>query len=123
MNREIKFRVFDKENKKCEYYNLEDLADNDNAYKLKYAEGTENCYDTLQQYTGLKDKNGKEIYEGDIVQGIEKWDIDLIDDFNSFIYQVLYSESHSGLGGFTREDIEIIGNIHENPELLEKKND
>lgn len=76
----------------------------------------------LEQFTGLKDKNGKEIYEGDIVEYVtyyygnekrhrkviewEEWDSD---DFG---------EPHN-LGYFNlSEYVEVIGNIHENPELL-----
>ena len=67
----------------------------------------------LMQYTGLKDKNGKEIYEGDIVsnnlkeQGIVKWKgigFDWGDDFSK--------------GKGDTDEIEVIGNIYENPELL-----
>lgn len=80
----------------------------------------------LEQCTGLKDKNGKLIYEGDIARAIYS---DGITEFGLPIY-------HNRQGGFSvgfynsdagwlDEDfvgkIEVIGNIHENPELLEEK--
>lgn len=66
----------------------------------------------LMQYTGLKDKNGTEIYEGDIVKATKE-NIPLIvvfwDDFTASFNGTKDNYLHS----------EIIGNIYENPELLE----
>lgn len=75
----------------------------------------------LMQYTGLKDKNGKEIYEGDLVKG--KTDI-----FERLVGSIEYAGCAyvvDGVGKYIkiREELnrsyEIIGNIYENPELLE----
>ena len=68
----------------------------------------------LMQYTGLKDKNGKEIYEGDVVKtslGIGKVCMRL---------GCWFIEMQKELGYFHTDEIEVIGNIYENPELLKE---
>ena len=69
----------------------------------------------IEQYTGLKDKNGKEIYEGDIVK---LWDREpelVVWDNLIGVYDPLSWET------FDTDECEVIGNIHENPELLESE--
>lgn len=90
----------------------------------KYESMSEFWYDCkdckIMQFTGLLDKNGKEIYEGDIV-------FDEDGEFSKTCKIEWHNENAQfvgvdidGLGGFQMEEIdgEIIGNIYENPELL-----
>lgn len=92
-----------------------------------YCEG-EFFYDNqqeLQQFTGLHDKNGKEIYEGDIIQWTSKNPFSLGDVRT---VQVNYVQAQFWCRGrklgvylaelLFNEDCEVIGNIHENPELI-----
>lgn len=69
----------------------------------------------LMQFTGLLDKNGKEIYEGDVVnEGVDNLNYEVA--FQQGGFWLL--ERDNEMGWPESGDIEIIGNIYENPELL-----
>jgi len=85
----------------------------------------------LMQYTGLKDKNGKEIYEGDIVEAYDGTrDVVKIGRYNVDVAEYgcpvcgVYTNSgivyHALFGWDWAGEVKVIGNIYENPELVKK---
>ena len=84
--------------------------------------------ETVGQYTGLKDSNGIEIYEGDIINTCTGWRCVVVFKDGGFCYEridrhgfidYIFFGGHSHLD--TVLNCKIIGNIHQNPELLEQK--
>lgn len=143
MSREIKFRAWDFNDKQMQqvtalYFELDrvrevETLEHKGVYIRNFADPEEI---TVMQSTGLKDKNGIEIYEGDILRSHHFYDTEGKELKLSHIVQ--WSEKYSGwyalnvdsmdegdgsqqLWAYMRNAIEphVIGNIHENPELME----
>ena len=139
MSREIKFRAWDRQEKKMH----EVLSIHLRREKVIISNkpfGNVPLWDyDLMQYTGLKDKNGKEIYEGDIIKSEWQYDGVINRDITS-VGQVAFGGNDGEPGFFMYGkdgdiyqpfvsydrvellSVEVIGNIYENPELLKEGN-
>lgn len=128
--REIKFRAWLKEKKEmidnarpdffCKH--LHYLCDNSSGGQDVLGVSTEDI--ELMQYTGLKDMREKEIYEGDIVKLRANHGIGVVkyyDEWGAFVIEYIKSKPLVVLGmSYYKEDIEVIGNIYENSELIKE---
>ena len=142
MTREIKFRAWDKETKKMHYQLVKPRTDKNTRDELiiqfdctGYSARTQNKFigsDCLMQYTGLDDKNGKEIYKSDIIK-FDGYNAIFKVAFESagFVVQWVFGEAGVPFGGslsacdFQRTftsggfNFEVIGNIYENKDLID----
>jgi len=135
--RELKFRVWDnlkKEWLKNKVYHFNLFCNEIGIGEFRLNQHPEGF--TIQQYTGLKDKHGKDIYEGDIVTYQQPYRAYRLthpattDSYRTIKAPVVYNQDDFTyeIDGYalgtpmikTRKDIEVVGNIFENPELLEQ---
>ena len=122
--RDIKFRAWNPASAEMVYFNNEKLC-SDEHQRLHLAHLMAGRYgDLLMQFTGLKDVNGVDIYEGDILEQNKNclFNDGVIINLVSFNNKDQFvSGSCSLYQAITSFDAHVIGNIHQNPELLECK--
>jgi len=125
--REIKFRGWHRKQKKM--YSAEEMGQdqltlmpdgkgfaNIHSVNTKLSQVDKNRRIIPLQFTGLKDKNGKEIYEGDILQIFgENYEVKIINTESRYFVDYGYPDKHNGPAPYW---VEIIDNIYENPKLL-----
>ena len=83
--------------------------------------GIEVDFDTIGQYTGLMDKNGVKIFDGDIIKSTETGEIAVVewqDGHSAFMLCVPKQNDFEYMGEVGSDIMEVIGNIYDNPELL-----
>ena len=118
-NREIKFRAWDKEfgSMVHEFNEGYFISMQNGELKAGSNDGNEDYFELeIMQFTGLKDKNGKEIYEGDILRC---WNGLMPVVFHLGMFMLKGQKREYFSMGYEREiDIEVIGNIHEHPHLI-----
>lgn len=121
MTREIKFRAWDEQECRMVY----DFRNTDKkAFLNENGQLVRSTWHTLMQYTGLKDKNGKEIYEGDVVKPVQtkgtRWKLATV-EYQRGEFVILPKGEALSFKTLTETGwlkIEVIGNIYQTPELL-----
>ena len=128
MSIEIKFRAWDKTDNKMIY--PDEKSNHDTMWTVNAWCDSENELAIIEQFTGLHDKNGKEIYEGDIVrisqcEGDDVTNSEVKFSQGGFIVEADFGDYDQTTIGWAIEqlqgdydNIEVIGNIHQNPDLL-----
>ena len=125
--REIKLRAWDKENGCWASIDSIVLCDDGSiAYLLPEEDDMPPYLEEdveIMQYTGLKDNNGREVYEGDVLDiGLQNQDgkpVVAPVSYEKYIAGYVLDNGGNGIWQRLDEDCEVIGNIYENPELLE----
>lgn len=117
MNREIKFRAWNEDAQ--EMYEVAVMYGEDASLKVaninRYLEIVGICDDPIMQFTGLQDKKGQDIYEGDIIEVESRYNECFLVDFKKggFIARSIEHENEFWLSDWSKLDKKIVGNKYE----------
>lgn len=126
MNREIKFRVYDEDLKRMRYLNNSHdficFDEKGNGYYHNMQTGLGEWFSDLMQYTGIKDKNGKDVYEGDIIDIHQT-----VNGYNQFVIQYdnykfsarYYNQKTKQILGWYQYDLDELFEINETEKEIE----
>lgn len=123
MRKEIKFRGQENENKKWVYGFYQEYPKGYVHIQNEYNDWFPILPDTVGQYIGVDDKNGKEIYEGDIVRVIEDFEEIYVVEWDEDIARYVLTQNGATMcdfGDIYGDDMEVIGNVYENADLLKE---
>lgn len=119
--REIKFRAWDGHSMRTDFTMHSDgqMIISSSVYAIGFEP-------VLMQYTGLKDADGVEIYEGDVIEAFKNKNgallVEFVNDYvGGWVLTHPSSRGHISLGARRSSELRVIGNIHQNPELLSNK--
>ena len=123
MNRSIKFRAWSLEKKefiKDEFLLTDSVAGIMEIVGVTYKNDPDDMDDEveLSQFTGLHDKNGRQIFEGDILKGPYTNPLTVVYENGAFCFHNDLQSGNDRLHQMRVKKLEIIGNIYENPELV-----
>ena len=123
--RAIKFRAQDIASNKWLYGDLRHHKNDVAIFEQGGNKGEQVKPETIGQFTSLRDKNGKEIYEGDILKaGDEKTLLEV--RFVRGVFAFLWNgdlDDEFPTGSPTHEWAKVVGNIHDNPEMIKRRTD
>ena len=121
----FRFRAWDKSFRRM-LYNVLILCFKNKTTVYDYLDNAHKAYlpqdhIVFEQCTGLKDKNGRLIYEGDIVFIADDGYANIKWDNNIAQFAILLEDAYYTFDNIFPTEMEVVGNIHENPELLEEE--